>query len=196
MRLYYSPQTRSGRTFWLLEEIGAPYDTTKLEGDSRRGDEHRQRHPLGRVPVIEEEGGYVFESGAIALHLADLHPEAGLIGPAGSHQRALAYQWAFFAVTELEPRSGQIRMNRESNPEAAAAASEQWRAAAQAVEDALGDGEYLIDGSFSVADVILGAVIAAGKRFDLLEGLPRVAAYIDRLESRPAYVQGMEKAGQ
>ena len=103
MRLYHVPNTRSTRVLWLLEEIGAPYDLTLMTGDERRGEEHASRHPLGRVPVIEDEEGFVFESLAILLHIADLHPEAGLIPPPGSHDRALAYQWSVFAMTELEP---------------------------------------------------------------------------------------------
>jgi glutathione S-transferase len=72
--------------------------------EDRQREEHLLRHPLGRVPVIEEEGGFVFESAAIRLHLAELHPEAGLIPAPQSHERALVYQWTFFAMDELEPR--------------------------------------------------------------------------------------------
>jgi glutathione S-transferase len=194
MRLYHSPNTRSGRTLWILEEIGAPYDVTKLEGDARRQPDHLQRHPLGRVPVIEEEGGFVFESAAIALHLADLHPEIGLIAPIGTHERALQYQWVIFSMTELEPRSGQVRMNRESDPERAAAATEQWRAAAQVVENALEGQDYLVGNKFSIADAVLGVVIAAGRRLEIAEGLPNVAAYLDRLEARPARQRADELA--
>src|SRR5687768_7126593 len=105
MRLYHTPNTRSTRTLWLLEEIGAPYDLTTMAPDERRGEEHRTRHPLGRVPVIEDDEGFVFESVAIALHLADLHPEAGLVPAPGTHERALVYQWLFFAVNEIEAPS-------------------------------------------------------------------------------------------
>ena len=62
MRLYHVPNTRSTRVLWLLEEIGAPYDLTLMTGDERRGEEHVSRHPLGRVPVIEDDEGFVFES--------------------------------------------------------------------------------------------------------------------------------------
>src|SRR3990172_830932 len=102
MRLYHVPNTRSTRVLWLLEEIGAPYDLTVMEPAERKGPEHLERHPLGRVPAIEEEGGYVFESAAICLHLADLHPEATLTPRVETHERAPAYQWVFFSMTELE----------------------------------------------------------------------------------------------
>jgi glutathione S-transferase len=170
----------------MLEEIGAPYDLELLTWDERESDEHRRRHPLGRVPVIEEDGGFVFESAAICLHLADLHPEAGLIGPVGSHERALHYQWSVFAMTELESRTGEVRATRESHPDVAEAAGQRWHEAAAVVGEALGDDEFIVDNRFSVADLLLGAVLSVGKRLELSGGLPVVEAYVERLEARPA----------
>ena len=98
-RLYYMPRTRSSRVLWLLEEIGAPYDLTEIRGAERRSEEHLLRHPLGRVPALQlGDGATMFESAAICLQLADLNPGAGLIGPVGSTERGLAYQWVVFAV--------------------------------------------------------------------------------------------------
>ena len=102
-RLYYMPRTRSSRALWLLEEIGAPYELTEIKGSERRSEEHLQRHPLGRVPALElDDGTTMFESAAICLELADLNPDAGLIGTVGSSARGLVYQWVVFAVSELE----------------------------------------------------------------------------------------------
>ncbi len=102
VRLYYMPRTRSSRTVWMLEEIGAPYQLTEIAGVERRSDAHLARHPLGRVPALElEDGTVMFESAAICLQLADLHPDAGLSAPLGSSQRALIYQWVLFSMTEL-----------------------------------------------------------------------------------------------
>jgi glutathione S-transferase len=186
MRLYHINPSRSTRVLWMLEEIGAPYELELLTWEDRDSDEHRKRHPLGRIPVIEEEGGFVFESAAICLHLADLHPEARLIAPIGSHERALQYQWSVFAMTELESPGGEVRANRESNPEAAAAAGERWRTAATVVGDALGGNDFIVGNRFSVADLLLGAVLSVGKRLELTDGMPAVQAYIERLEQRPA----------
>src|SRR5438445_12979311 len=91
------------RVLWTLEELGEPYELTVMSYEQGSGEEHRARHPLGRVPVVEVDGGYVFESTAICLHLADLKPEAGLIAPLGTRERALAYPWSCFAPAELEP---------------------------------------------------------------------------------------------
>jgi glutathione S-transferase len=90
---------------WTLEEIGAPYEVTIVSREDRGSEEHRERHPLGRVPVVElDNGRTLFESAAICLHLADLHLEAGLILPVGTYQRGLTYQWSLFAMTEVEKR--------------------------------------------------------------------------------------------
>ena len=84
-RLYYMPRTRSSRVLWLLAEIGAPYELTKLAPEERSSVDHLARHPLGRVPALElDDGTVMFESAAICLQLADLHPDAGLIPPLGS----------------------------------------------------------------------------------------------------------------
>ncbi len=101
------------------------------------GDEHRTRHPLGRVPVMEDEQGYVFESAAICLHIADLHPEAGLIPPPGTHDRALVYQWACFAPAEMEPPLIESAVHAQSDPERAAKARKKFDASVQAVSAAL-----------------------------------------------------------
>ena len=187
MRLYHVPNTRSNRVLWLLEEIGAPYDLTLMTPDERRGEDHVTRHPLGRVPVIEDEDGFVFESLAILLHIADLHPDAGLIPPVGSHDRALVYQWSVFGMTELEPAVLEVFVaRRREDKERIDAGVESFREAAAVIEDALDEGDYLVGGRFSVADLVCGAVLSFARRAELTEGLPRIAAYLERLEARPA----------
>src|SRR3954447_26234608 len=102
MRLYHQPRSRSTRVLWLAEEAGAPLDVIVIEREEKVTEDYRKMHPLSRSPAYVEEGGPVFESAALCLHLADRHPEAGLIAAPGSHERALQYQWCFFAMTELE----------------------------------------------------------------------------------------------
>jgi glutathione S-transferase len=158
-----------------------------MAADERRGEEHATRHPLGRVPVVEDEEGFVFESLAILLHIADLHPEAGLIPPVGSHDRALVYQWSVFAMTELEPAVLEVLVARRAeDKEREDAGAEAFRDAAAVIEAALDEGDYLVGGRFTVADLVCGAVLLFGRRFELIEGMPRLAAYLERLESRPA----------
>src|SRR5688500_7396246 len=126
MRLYHVPSSSSQRVLWLLEEIGEPYDLTIL-GDraSRLADpEHMARHPMGRVPVLEDGGKYLFESAGLCLYLADKFPDAGLLPPVGSYERGLVYQWVFFASAEVQSRMIQAWLSRESDPEGSERAKE------------------------------------------------------------------------
>ena len=102
MRLHHQPRSRSTRVLWLLEELGIPFDLTVMSRRHKQTPEYSALHPLGRAPVLEEEGGPVFESAALILHIADQNLDAGLIAPLGSHERALQYQWCFFGMTDIE----------------------------------------------------------------------------------------------
>ena len=100
-------------------------------------------------------------------------PDAGLLPPTGTHSRALVYQWAFFAMTELEApladvsygttsgdgRGGDVRYPQPS-PEQVAAATARFCAAARALEHELGGSGYLVGDCFGVADVLVGSVLA------------------------------------
>jgi len=186
MRLYHVPNSSSQRVVWLLEELGEPYELVIL-GDrpSRLADrEHMGRHPMGRVPVLEDDGGPVFESGAICLYLADKYPKAGLLGAAGTHERGLAYQWSFFAYTELQARVLQIRL--AGSAEAADAPTKSLAEAVAAVDRALQGKDFLVGDRFSVADLLVGTALRAARRLGAVELPVRVGRYLDMLESRPA----------
>src|SRR5436305_13755967 len=129
---------------------------TREEG---RGEEHQRRHPLGRVPVLEDDEGFLFESAALCLHLGDLHPDAGLVPPLGTHDRALVYQWACFAPSELEPPLFEAWTQADRDPDRAAAGRERFRTAAAAVAGALDGNEYLVGEGLTVADVLVGTAI-------------------------------------
>jgi glutathione S-transferase len=186
MRLYHVAPSRSTRVLWLLEEIGQPYELTLMKGEERQTDEHRRRHPLGRVPVLEDEQGFLFESAALCLQLADVYPDAQLNWPLATHERGVVYQWTVFAMTELEPAITEARRHREDDPARAQAGAERFQAAAAAVEQALDGNEYLVGDRFSVADLVCGAVLISAKTAGLTDELPNINAYLARLEARPA----------
>jgi glutathione S-transferase len=191
-RLFHTPRTRSTRVLWLLEEIGAPYDLTILTRDDRRGPEHRpQRHPLGRVPVLElDDGTFIVESIAICLYLADGHPQAQLIGPQGSTPRALAMQWSVFALAEIEGALLNLRTLLEASADTAPGL-ERFGEAVTVIENALGDDDWLIDNRFSVADVLCASVLSLAHSRGMLADRPVAAGYVDRGHARPAYERAM-----
>jgi glutathione S-transferase len=190
------PRTRSSRVLWLLAESGAPYDLTKLAPADRTSAEHLARHPLGRVPALElDDGTVMFESAAICLQLADLNPEAGLIGPLGSSERALAYQWVLFAMTELE--APLFRWIREAaDGEAEPPSRERFAQAATALQSTLAGREWLVGGRFTVADVMCASVLGGAHSRELLGDWPALGAYVERAEARPAYVQAQAISDQ
>jgi len=152
-----------------------------------RGEEHARRHPLGRVPVLETVDGLLFESAALCLHVADSSPDSGLIPEPGAFARGQVYQWAFFAMTELEPALvGAYVARRGGDAEAAAKAERRLAKAWDALAAALEQDAYLVDGEFTIADVIVGGVLESARRFDLLPDDERVLTYLARLDERPA----------
>ncbi|HEY3612776.1 MAG TPA: glutathione S-transferase family protein [Gaiellales bacterium] len=191
MQLYHQPRSRSARVLWLAEEAGAPIDVTMLAREHKQTDEYRALHPLGNSPVFVEEGGPVFESAALILHLADLHPEAGLIAAPGSHERGLQYQWAFFAMIELEgPLIELARQLWKDAGEPIAEVQEialaRYLRAAAVVEAALAGGDHLVGDGFSVADIVIGSVLSFARTSGVAEIPPGLVAYVDGLEARPA----------
>jgi glutathione S-transferase len=191
MRLHHQPRSRSTRVLWLLEELDIPFDLTVMSREVKQTPEYRALHPLGRSPVLEEDGGPVFESAGLILHIADQHPDSGLIAPLGSHARALQYQWCFFGMTEIEGPLVDIARqlwSDSSEPDAAIIerATARFLTAAGLIESVLGDNRYLVDDTFSVADIVVGSVLGFARTGEITELPAGVVPYVDRLEARPA----------
>ncbi len=195
MRLYHREHAgRPIRVAWMLEELGEPYEIAMTTREGSEGDQHRARHPLGRVPVLEDETGFVFESAAICLHLADLHPDAALAPAPGTHERALLYQWTIFAPAELEPPLIESAMYAQRDPERSAAARGRFDEAAGAVSGALDGGDYLVGERFTVADVLVGSTLAFTQRIGFGYELPaNLKSYLERLKQRPARQRAVER---
>jgi len=190
MRLYHQPRSRSTRVLWLAEEAGAPVDVVVIAREEKNTDDYRKMHPLGRSPAYVEDGGPVFESAALVLHLANRHPEAGLIATPGSHERALQYQWAFFAMTELEAplidaAREMWREDAEPNGEIIEAARGRFARGAAVVETAVTGRDHLVADSFSVADIIVCGVLSFARMAEVAELPAGLVPYVDGLEARP-----------
>jgi len=195
-RLYYMPRTRSSRVLWLLAELDAPCELVKIAPEQRKSAEHRSRHPLGRVPALElDDGTVMFESAAICLQLADLHPDAGLTAPLGSPERALVYQWVLFTMTELEaPLFRWIREIADGTPDPTA--RERFADAAAALQSALGGRDWLLGDRFTVADVMCASVLGGAHERGLLTEWPGLQAYVERGEARPAFIKSAAISNQ
>jgi glutathione S-transferase len=198
MKLYYVAKTRASRPRWMLEELGVPYELVRLDpskGETRSA-EHLARQPLGHVPALDDGPVHMFESAAICLYLAEKYPEKGLVPPAATPGRAATYQWLFYAMTELEPPcSAMAAEKRKPEAERHAAALDdargRFRKAAAALEAPLSNTPYLLGADFTVADVVVGAILAWGRSLGALEGLPATEAYLRRLKERPAWKRSL-----
>lgn len=188
LRLHH--RERAGRPLrvrWALEEAGADYNFAVMTEEEGKGEEHKRRHPLGRVPVLETDDGFLFESAALCLQVADLHPQANLIPPPGTYERGLVYQWTVWAMSELEPAI--IRAYtaaRDGDAERTKSTQERLTNLFAALERSLDGQDFLLGDNFTIADVVVGGVLVTARRTELLPDSSNVNAYLDRLNARPA----------
>lgn len=196
MRIYHREGTgRPVRVAWMLEELDAPYEVTRMSREEGKGDEHRGRHPLGRVPVLEDGEQLLYESGAICMQLADTHPAAGLMPPLGTAERGLAYQWVCFAAAELEPPLFEAWMYSERDPERAAKARKRFDDATAAVHAQLDGAEFLVGERFTVADIMVATTLLFTVRPGFFDELStRLKEYVGKLRERPAFSRAAERA--
>jgi len=197
MKLYDGPfpGTRGSRLRWMLEEIGAPYEsaTVNFSKGEHKTPEYLAIHPHGVVPGFELDGQHLVESAAICLQLADLHPERGLAPPVGSPERALYYQWIVYAPATLDDALvGRIFHTvflpaERRDPAKVATGDRVWAAAAPFLSRALGDGEWLLGERFSAADVVIGYDVRMANAMGMLADYPALQAYLARLAARPAF---------
>lgn len=193
LKLFYVPKTRSTRARWALEELGLPYELVRL--DPAKGEtktpEHLARHPLHHVPVLETDHGTIFESAAICLHLA---VGSSLLPDDGSHDRALVMQWIFYGITELEPLlgkyAGEVRKPGRDQGRVDAMARK-LRGPLEVLDAELAGRDWLVGKRFTLADLIVGALLVWAHSVRLLADLPHLRALVDRLRERPAFKRAM-----
>jgi glutathione S-transferase len=175
------------RALWALEEAEIPYELEVVSSEGESAERHRERHPLGRVPVLEDDDGrLLFESSAICLHAAELAPERGLLPAAGSFERALVYQWIFFVMTEIEPAGITAARARARDGAEDESALKRTGRGVDAVEAAMADRDYIVGDTFSVADIVVSEVTYMTERLEVAKPGPNLRAYFERLAARPA----------
>jgi glutathione S-transferase len=191
LKLYHSPQSRSSRIIWLLEELGEPYEIEYVSirrGDGTGGPDPRNPHPEGKVPTLEHDGRLVSESAAICLYLTDAFPAAGLGPAAGDPARGDYLTWLFFYAGEVEPALINKWTGRTDSEEHARRGYEQM---ARRFEGALARGPYMLGERFSAADVLYGSVVQWGAQ--MLPKRDAFDAYLARLQDRPAMARAQAR---
>ena len=195
LTLYHSPRTRSLRVLWLLEELGVPYElqTLTFAPADLKSEAYLRINPLGKVPAIRDGDVQMFESGAIVEYLVERYGDGRLAPPLGTAQRAAYLQWVHFAESTAMPPISDLAQHTMFKPEAERLAAivpdalARIRAWMQTLEAALGGRDYACGADFTAADVMLGYSVLLTKWFNLIgDEYPNLAAYVARLEQRPA----------
>lgn len=180
---------RDMRVRWALEEVGQPYNVRPVSFAAMKAPAHRRLHPFGQIPTFEDGEVTLFESGAIVLHIATCH--AGLL-PGDASARARAINWMFAALSTVEPaivdREVVTYLEREEPwfAQRLRAVEHRIRGKLNDLSLRLGDADWL-DGDFSAGDLMTVDVLRRLGGSALLEEYPKLLAYVDRAEVRPAF---------
>jgi glutathione S-transferase len=185
-------QVRDLRVRWALEEAGLPYRARLLEQGEQDRPEYRALQPFGQVPIFEEGGLVLFESGAIVLHIGE-RCEALL--PRDPGARARAAQWVVAALNSVEPYvvNAALIDTFYADQEWAKLRRQGAREFAQrrlaGLARSLGDKPYLDGDRFTAGDLLMTTVLRIEP--DLIDDR-RLSDYVDRCTFRPAFRRALE----
>ena len=195
IKLYLTPNTRAGRIAWILEELNMEYELEILPftKEGLKSPEHRARHALGRVPVIEDGDISIFESGAIIQYILDRYDNKGLKPEIDSNEYPYYLQWFHYCEGMVMPPMNQIVVQTVLLPEdrrdenVLNQATNLLSKALTPVNEFLENKDYLI-GDFSAADCMLGHSCFMANRFGTVnDEMQNIKRYISNIESRPAF---------
>lgn len=186
---YTNPQSRGRIARWMLEEVGAPYETVVLGyADTMKGADYLAVNPMGKVPAILHKGKVVTECAAICAYLADVFPEAGLAPT--PDERADYYRWLFFAAGPLEQAvTNQYAKFIPSAEQGRMFGYGSYETAVDVLEKAVSAHPYIAGERFTAADVYVGSAVGWGTMFGTLPRRDAFAAYLQRLQGRDAYLR-------
>ncbi len=191
--LYHHPFSRAATVVWMLEECGVDYELrfVDLMKGEHKNDELVALNPMGKLPILTDDGAVVTESAAIALYLADRYA-LGRLAPAPDDPKRAAYlRWSLFAPTVIEP--GLMAKAAAWAYKETQAGWGNYDAMLGAMQTALSHGDFILGDAFSMADVVFGGTVRYMLRFQMLEALPVFSAYSDRLGARPALQRAEER---
>lgn len=187
-------QVRDLRVRWALEEASLPYSTRLLSQGDQDTPEYRALQPFGQVPIFEEDGFVLFETGAIVLHIGE---RSEVLLPAEPKARARATQWVIAALNSIEPFAMQLALidifykDEEWAKLRRPGASDFVRRRLGGLASALGDKPYLDGERFTAGDLIMSSVLRVLDHTHLLAEHSNLTAYKARCEGRPAFARAL-----
>ncbi|HJQ60475.1 MAG TPA: glutathione S-transferase family protein [Vineibacter sp.] len=191
LKIYGDPRTRTVRTLWMMGELGVAYEHVPVgtrDGGNLKPD-FLAVNPNGRVPAIDDGGFVLTESMAINLYLAKTY--GGPLYPTTAQGEARAWQWSFWAVTEVDKTIIDWALHSSVLPEAerdskrARAARLELERPLAVLQDALAKAAWLVDDRFTVADLNVASVMYRALWMDL-DDKPQLRDWLRRCWDRPA----------
>jgi glutathione S-transferase len=196
LTLYHAAPSRSSTVHWMLEELGEPYELHLVsfnKGENLKP-EYLAVNPMGKVPALRHGDTIITEAAAICAYLADEFPRAGLNIPVGSPQRGVYLKWLFYGPSCLEPAITERAFPRKEPPRRSALGFGDFDSVVNVLAAAAGAAKpYLFGEQFTAADVIIGSGLRWGTMFKLIPERAEFAAYVARLNERPALKRATEK---
>jgi glutathione S-transferase len=183
---------RDLRVRWALEEAGLAYRVVSTPFRDR-GPDHFAAQPFGQVPWLTDGDVTIFESGAILLHLGE---KSAALMPRDPRGRAEVLAWVIAALNSVDLPCQPWALFRFMGFPGVAPEAEFvdgfLKARLDRMEAVLADREWLVDGRFSVADLLMADVLRPVDRFDGLAKFPACRAYLARATARPAFVKAYD----
>jgi glutathione S-transferase len=213
--VHHLENSRSQRVLWLLEELGVPYEVKRYERDKKTmlaPPALKAVHALGKSPVITDGEVVVAESGNIIEYLVETHGGGKLIPPASSAERLRYRYWLHYAEGSIMPLMVMTLIFSKLAPMSPALVrplvkaivgnvkarflGPQTKLHLDYLEAELGKSEWFAGKDFSAADVQMSFPLeAAASRGGLDASRPRLAAFLKKIQGRPAYQRALAKGG-
>ena len=188
-------QVRDLRARWALEEAGLAYRTRLLEQGDQDKPDYRALQPFGQVPILEEDGLVLFESGAIVLYVGE---RSEVLLPRDGDARRRATQWLIAALNSIEPSIMTVATidafyrNEEWARLRRPGAVEFVHKRLSALSRSLGDKPYLDGDRFTAGDLMMATVLRILGHSDIVTSDKRLAGYLERCTARPAFKRALE----
>lgn len=192
---FAAPLMRAFRVRWALEEIGLPYNVRTIAlGPEQKSPEHLSRQPFGQAPAIEEDGLTLFESGAIALYVAEKSDD---LLPRERIARARVTAWVLAALNSVETWIQQLASidffhKKDAWAKEARPGIEKLVRVRLSQLDAVLEGRDYLETTFTVGDLMMCDVLRILDHTDILASYPNVSAYKARCEARPAFARALK----
>ncbi|NIX76494.1 glutathione S-transferase family protein [Microvirga sp. c23x22] len=204
LALYYAPGLASFLPHAMLREAGADFELRFIDrdNDAHKGEAYRKLNPNGLIPVLVDGENVVFETAAIALHIADKFPVSGLAPALGSAERSQFYKWMVHLTNTVQPEyrvwfyPHQHVVDEAAIPSVKEAAGQRLNRMFDLISEQLGDKTWLLGDRFSAADLFLFMLIRWSRNMPRpARTLPNLGRFAERVFARPAVQETLKAEG-